>query len=110
MPIGPTRKGAGQLRHRVELQSATVVTDALGGRTQTWSAYATTWAAIDQQPMVQGTEDPQLLTLITIRYRTGVEHKQRVVEADGTTYAVIAVQNPEKLNRDLVLHCMEIDV
>jgi hypothetical protein len=32
------------------------------------------------------------------------------VEADGTTYAVIAVQNPEKLNRDLVLHCMEIDV
>lgn len=109
MPFGPTRKGAGQLRHRLALQSATVVTDALGGRTQTWGTYATVWGAIDPQPFVQGSENPELLTLITVRYRDGVEPKQRVV-ANGKTYAVIAVQNPEERNRDLILHSMELDV
>lgn len=109
MPIGPTRKGAGQLRHRVQLQSAVVVTDSLGGRTQTWGTYATVWGAIDEQPFVQGNENPELNTLISIRFREGVQAKQRAI-AKGNTYAVIAVQNPEQRDRDLILHCMEIDV
>lgn len=109
MPKAILRKSAGELRHRVELQSATEVVDPLGGRTQVWSTFATVPAAIEPQSFVMGTENPELPTLISMRYIEGVRQKQRVI-GNGKTYAVVTVQNIEERNIDLVLVTVEIDV
>lgn len=109
MPKGLLRKTAGELRHWVDLQSAMEVIDPLGGRTQVWSTFATVPAAIEPQSFVMGTENPELPTLISIRYIEGVRQKQRVI-GNGKTYAVVTVQNIEERNVDLVLVTIEIDV
>jgi SPP1 family predicted phage head-tail adaptor len=109
MPKAVLRKPSGELRHRVALQSATEVVDSLGGRTQVWDTFATVPAAIEPQSFVMGAENPELPTLITLRYIDGVRQKQRVI-ANGKTYAIVTVQNIEERNRDLVLVTVEIDV
>jgi SPP1 family predicted phage head-tail adaptor len=107
MPLGPIRKGAGQLRKRVALQSAALVVDALGGRTQVWTTYATVWAAVEPQPFVVGSQKAEVLTVITIRYRPDVAAEQQVV-SEGKTYTVLVVIDNENRHRDLVLHCAEV--
>jgi SPP1 family predicted phage head-tail adaptor len=102
-----TRKGAGQLRHRVQLQSATVVTDSQGGRSQTWATYATVWGAVDPVPVVVSEEQSVVLFIVSIRYRSDVVKQQRVI-AEGMTLKILELVNPEQRNRDLVLHCASV--
>lgn len=107
MPIGPVRKGAGQRRHRVSLQAATTSTDALGGTIQTWATYATAWAAVEPQPFVTGSQNAEVITLITVPYHASVVAEQRVVHG-ATTYKVLAVIDPELRHQRLILHCAEV--
>ena len=108
MPFGPTRKGAGQRRQRVQLQSPTEVLDALRGRTITWTTYGSCAAAIDQQPMVKSEQQASMIYLVTIPYRTGVLKGHRVL-APGLTVKVIAdPEDPQFKHRELVLHCAKV--
>jgi SPP1 family predicted phage head-tail adaptor len=106
VPQGPIRKGAGQLRHQVEIQYAVVVTDDMGGRSQTWETLATVAGSVEPQVGIVGSMKAEVITLITIRYIAGVEAEQRAI-ANGVTYSILAVINPEQRNRELILHCME---
>lgn len=38
---------AGRIRHRITIQQATEIRDALGGVTQTWTDLRTVWAAVE---------------------------------------------------------------
>lgn len=109
MPVGPIRKGAGELRKRIELQSSTVTTDALGGRTETWATYATVWGAVEPQPGIVGKDKAEVITIMVIRYRSGVLAEQRAV-SEGVTYTILAVIDPALRHRELNLHCVEIEV
>ena len=100
-------KGAGQLNKRVQLQSATTTTDAVGGTSQTWSTFATVWAAVEPQPFVVGSQKAEVLTLFTIRYRDDVAAEQRVV-FEAVTYTVLVVIDNAQEHRQLILHCAEV--
>lgn len=67
---------AGQLRHRLVIESAATTSDAQGGVTTIWTTFDTLWAKIE--PMT-GAELLQAQALqsstshrITIRYRSGI--------------------------------------
>lgn len=98
---------AGKLRHRANLQSATEVEDLIKGRTETWSTYATVWASVREQPFVVSEDNATILYLVGIRYRSDVVKRQRVVVA-GLTLKILEVENPERRNRKLTLHCAEV--
>jgi SPP1 family predicted phage head-tail adaptor len=108
--LTPLRKGAGARRCRVTLQHGTAVLDALGGRTQTWSTYGHDWAGIDETVLKVDDTQASIGFTMTIPYRADVATKQlagtqqRVVFGDRT-FKILAVQNPEQRNRDLVLVC-----
>jgi len=71
------------MKHRVAVQSIARVSDGQGGFTESWSTDATVWAWV--RP-VKGFEKFQAAQLqspvthkVTIRYRTGVTTKQRLL-------------------------------
>ena len=115
MPLGPIRKGAGQRRHPVQIQKATRIEDALGGQEEErWDVHVTVHGAVDPLQVVAGTDKPELLFQIAVPYRAAVLAEQRVgaqrAVATGRTFSVLAVTEPESKRRDLILHCVEIDV
>lgn len=102
---------AGQLRHRVTLQSASQSTDSYGQVTLTWSDTATVWASV--QPL-QGREAERAKQIhkdvthnVTIRYRSGVSTAQRFKL--GSRYLnILSVLNTDERNVELVCLCMEV--
>lgn len=107
MGFGPTRKGAGDRRHRVELQTATTTTDALRGRTNTWTTYETYWGAVDVQPFVVSEQGATALYLVTVPYDSRIDTQQRAVVNETLRLKVLLVVNAELRNRDLILHCAQ---
>ena len=81
----------GLLRHRVQLQAATEArTSTKVNPQKTWATYATVYAAID--PM-NGREfwnarqvDADVTGKVTIRFRTDVQAKHRIVYGTRTLY------------------------
>lgn len=73
----------GRLRHRVELQSASMTQDASGEEIETWATIATLWANVAPvgrtERFVSGA-DQQLATIthrVEIRYRTNITNEMR---------------------------------
>jgi len=103
---------AGELRHRLRLQSASKVTDGMGSYTTTWSTDATIWGAIwpqsgaeyVQHMLTQG----EVTVKIRIRYRSGVVIGKRFQKAIGSNiYNIKSVINWE--NRNVYLDCICIE-
>jgi len=101
---------AGQLRHRVKIQSATQVQSASGEVTRTWTTDAVVWASVDP---LTGREfiDAQQVSAglshrVRMRHRDGVSPKMRI-EHDGRTLQVESVMNVGERNRELELLCKE---
>lgn len=101
---------AGDLRERVELQTATQTRDAIGGIVMTWATTATLWAKVEQMSAREQWHREQLRASagwrVTIRHRTGVTTKQRVVWA-GRTLEITGVTDIEQKRRFLALACDE---
>jgi SPP1 family predicted phage head-tail adaptor len=105
---GPTRKGAGQRRQRVQLQSPTTTLDTTRARVTTWTTYGSCAGAIDQAPMVKSEQQNAMIYLVTIPYRTDVLQGHRVL-APGLTLKVIAdPEDPQFRHRELILHCAKV--
>lgn len=93
--LKPARQaGSGRLRHQIIIQQPSVSQDANGNLTETWSAFATTWADIEP---VRGREffearvnNPELTVRFHIRYVSGITQEMRVKDADGNIYDIIA--------------------
>lgn len=74
---------AGKLRNTIRLQRAVTASDGAGGQQVTWSTYATVSAYIlpltgNERLQADRLENP-LRKRITIRYRAGVEERDRVL-------------------------------
>jgi SPP1 family predicted phage head-tail adaptor len=104
---------AGQLRHRVVLQTlATGETPGDGGYSETWTDTATVWA--DVQPATAGgseavlgvAERSPITHTVRMRYRAAVTPRNRIKL--GTRYLyVTGLQNIGEIDRELVLSCEE---
>ena len=98
----------GQLRHRIDLQQATLAADASGQLIETW---ATKFADVPMQVIetLGGTESRQKDQMLPspsqrwrIRYRAGVDTTWRAVWG-STTYHIVGVSNPQGKNTELLL-------
>ena len=74
---------AGELRHRIQLQSCAVSQDAFGAPTKAWSTYATVWASVEplsgREALIAQQANPELSHLVTIRYNSTVNAATRVL-------------------------------
>lgn len=98
---------SGELRHQAQLQSGTPVLDAIRGRTITYTTYATVPAKVRDMPFVVDEVNATVLRMVEIRHRADVLIGHRVV-VQGLTLKVLAKENPDHLDRKLILHCAEV--
>lgn len=103
---------AGELRHRVDLQQATVLPDAHGAPVRTWSTVATVWAAIEPvtgrqyyEAKAVGIEQP---VRVRVRHRADVTTGMRVRHG-ARAFDIESVQDVGGLGRELVLLTRAID-
>lgn len=102
---------AGDLRERVTLQSVSTTRDIVGGLVESWATTATLWAKVEPMSARESWYRQQMNASaswkVSIRYRSGVTSKQRIVW--GTrTFEVRGVTDPDNRRRYLELACDEI--
>lgn len=99
-----------KLRKRITIQSVTRVSDGVGGFTESWSTFATRFAAIEPTKAFQirwaDHLEHRVTHKITLRYLSGVTSDMRVVYG-SRTFHIRAIRNPEERNRFLELICEE---
>jgi SPP1 family predicted phage head-tail adaptor len=104
---------AGQLRHRVVIQSKARTDDGGGGGSVTWSDVATVWANIKPLSGMQRLKAEQVESsvthTITIRYRSGLDDSMRVTYA-GRIFMVTSLIDPDERKAWLSLMCEETKV
>lgn len=102
---------ASRLRQQVELQSVSTTRDRIGGLVEVWSTAATVRAEVRQasgrEVWYRGQLAAQASWTITIRHRTGVTTKQRVVYG-GRTFEVRSVRDIDERRHWLELACEEL--
>lgn len=102
---------AGELRHRIQLQSATEAQDSTGNPTKTWSTYDTVWAAslsqMSREFWLMQRHVATVTHVLKIRYRPTVKATDRVL-FDGRTLEINGVVDPEARRRELHLACTEV--
>lgn len=100
---------AGDLRERIEIQTATVTRDAYGEEQPAWATVATVWAKVQErggrEPILADRPVMVISYEITIRAGVTVTHGQQVLWA-GKTLAVETV-TPNAAAGLLVLRCLE---
>lgn len=108
----PVRKRAGQRRERVTLWSSTAAVDTLLSQTPgDFTQFGSDWAAMDEILWVKDASEHGKTYEVTIKYRSDIvtefeTSKKRVqVRGAGVTLNLLEIENPERRNRDLVLHC-----
>lgn len=107
-----THRRAGERRQRVALQSITARVASGDGYTDTWTTYATVWAAVRPAP-VSGTERQVANTLqvpithvVELDYRSDLETKHRVLYGSRRLY-IRGVENQDERNITYALSCEE---
>lgn len=100
----------GALRHRVTIQRATETRGSDGSVVQAWSTYCTGRAEIVP---LNGSEDyvaqglsASVVYRITMRYRSGVVPKMRVLWGERV-FEVASVRNIDERRRWMVMNCEE---
>lgn len=104
---------AGQLRHRLALQSPSE-TIVRGEAVVTWNTVATRWAKIEA---LQGRElwnarqvQPDITHRIELRFETGIAltSKWRLLLAGTRVLEILAVRRPEERAINWLLDCKEL--
>jgi len=76
----------GDLRHRVELQRRALLSDELGGQSESWIKVSDLWAHVSVQSQREGASgdhlDGELSYEVTIRHRNNVDVGMRFVHED----------------------------
>ena len=102
---------SGDLRHRITVQVKSLVTDNIGGWSETWSTFATVSAAIWPVSAKERISGQQLAGEVThrvrIRYLAGVIPSMRI-SFSGRTLQIISVINMEERGIQLDLLCSEV--
>jgi SPP1 family predicted phage head-tail adaptor len=102
---------AGELRSRVALQTATETQDDYGAPVPSWATTATVWGEVvdlsGREYFAAQQVNAEVSTRIRIRYLAGVVPKMRAV-ANGRTFDILAVLDPDGRKRELHLMCKEV--
>ena len=115
MPMGgvtPVRKRAGQRRTRITLWATSEDVDSLLSQQDgEWAQFGTDDAAIDEIPFVMNESEHGMLHKVTIKYRTDVveqfntDNTRVQIRGGGLTLNVLEIENAERRNIELILHC-----
>jgi SPP1 family predicted phage head-tail adaptor len=101
---------AGELRHRVELQRATITRDPMGGEVKTWAQLGIHWASVEpltgQETFAAQQEGAKVDVRIRLRYEPGIVPTLRVRHG-ARIYDVTAVLDLEGRHRELHLMATE---
>lgn len=101
---------AGKLRHRVQIQAATIAQDAYGEPAKTWGTLYDTWASIEPLRMreyLQGQQtQAQTTHRIRIRWHDGIHTGMRVLH-EGRVFELTAAINPYERGAALEFAAME---
>ncbi len=104
------RLPAGELRHRIEIQSATVSQDSVGQPTYTWATVGTVWGAI--RPM-SGNELVNAQAIhasvshrVIIRYYSGLTPSYRF-KFGARVFGIANILNIIEKNKLMVCACIE---
>ncbi len=102
---------AGQLKHRITIQSKSASQNTYGEEVITWADWATVWAAVEP---LQGREfldgkqiTAEVTTRIRIRYRSGILPEYRV-KFGSIYYDILSIIPLEERDREIHLMCQEI--
>ena len=102
---------AGALRHKITIEEVTETADGLGGFTESWSEYTTTYASITQ---IKGEEMLEHMKLgsnvshrIWMRYQEGITSKMRIKHGDRTFRIIGNPRDPFERNKDLQIMAEE---
>lgn len=100
----------GKLRHRIELQSYTTTTDAVGQQVKSWVTYDTVWAWIrplsGKEIMNAQQAVAEITHKVTIRYQSELAVTHRI--KFGTRYFNINfIANYDERNEFMEIMCKE---
>lgn len=102
---------AGQLRHRISIQTPVTAKNTRGGEVTTWSTVATVWADVRTQTgretVANDQTQPTASHVVTMRHRANVTAQQRIVWGDRV-FSINAVLEPDNRMRQLQLLCQEL--
>lgn len=105
------RLQAGDLRHRIAIQSAVETRDAHGGVVQTWSTIANRWAVV--RPL-SGNERVNAMAIsenvshrIVLRHFAGLNTSMRIVY-DQRVFGLVNILNID--SRDKLQVCLAVEV
>ncbi len=101
---------AGELRHRVQLQTKTVTRNSFSEEVRAWSTLATVWGRVKtlsgDESIVQSQETATLTHEILIRAYAGVSPVQRVLW-QSRVFEIHSVV-PDERNQQMTLFCSEV--
>ena len=105
---------AGMLRHRGMLQQRSKSRDGVGGQSLAWIDIAPVRFAIEglggHESDIAGAVRPQSNYTITMRYRSGVDSKMRIVGLHsllGRVFNFTNINDTEERHRQLVISAIE---
>jgi SPP1 family predicted phage head-tail adaptor len=112
----PIAKGTASLRHQVQIQQLTEVSDSFGGAgTQQWATIAggTVWAAVEPASVREYVTAQQMAaeatTTIRMRYHAGVKPKMRVLYG-SRVFDIQGIMDVDERHIELRLICIERNV
>lgn len=90
---------AGDLRHRIAIQSKTTTKNANGVKTVTWTTLYELWAKVEDmlgsETLADGTTRAEQITKFTIRHKDGITSAMRILYG-GKPYEII--RPPDRLD------------
>lgn len=97
---------AGKNRHYISIQDPTETRDSYGEPVLSWSTYHNAWASIEP---LKGTEywlsqqvNAEITSKVTIRYKSGINPKMRIVYGNHT-YRILSVVNEYEKNDKMIM-------
>jgi SPP1 family predicted phage head-tail adaptor len=98
-------------RHLVTIQQATETPDDYGAPVPGWATATTAWGEVvdlsGKEFFAAQQVNAEVTTRIRIRYTAGITPKMRAI-ANGRTFDILAVLDPEGRKRELHLMCKEV--
>jgi SPP1 family predicted phage head-tail adaptor len=101
---------AGQLRHRIAIQTNTPSQDSYGQPVESWATAATVWAAVEMLGGRERMTAQQMESEASVRFRIrrrDVNAQQRV-SWDGRIFDIEAITHDPTNRRETVLLCSEV--
>ena len=104
---------AGQLRHRIQLQSSTKTRNSQNERIETWETYDTVWGSVTplrgEERLIADQIQSEVSHNIRIRFDTSttVLPRHRAIH-DGRIFQINSVEDVSERNRQRLLRCKEL--